>query len=111
MKPAHRQGTYLVDARRVVAVAAANPLTLCVRCAHPFDKHGPHHNGAPPRWTAGHTRAGNPHATPWLTPLITVAQVEDCRRGNHLAPEVSTCNYSGQASDITAQPVVTTRTW
>lgn len=72
-KPVHYQGSYHVRARHVRQAAQANPLTQCWRCGKTLAEHGPHKNGKPAAWTAGHLRDGDPTSA--------------------LAPEASTCNY------------------
>jgi hypothetical protein len=113
VKAPHHSGTHEVASRKVRAVANANPLTLCWRCHRRIDQHVDHHNGKPPRWTAGHTVTASTTAQPWLTPMISVADCEQAAAGDWLAPEISTCNYGARHDhNQPATPmIVTTRDW
>lgn len=91
-KAPHHAGRYHVDAQRVRSAARANPDQRCWRCGRPLDEHPTHHNGTPPRWTAGHTRTGQPHVRLWLRPEQPPADWLDAAPA--LAPEASTCNYA-----------------
>lgn len=91
-KGAHHTGTYQRRARLLRQAAYANPLTTCWRCGLTLDKHPPHKDGTPARWTAGHTRDSDPTA-----PLM---------------PEASTCNYaSGAAYGHALRAVKPSRRW
>ena len=81
-KPAHHSGSYHVRSRRLVAEARARDRAAdlgvgshvrCWRCGLTLAEHEPHRDGTRPKWTAGHTRDGDPSAP--------------------LAAEASTCNY------------------
>jgi len=111
MKAAHHRGGHQVNAKRVTAVANANPLTLCWRCRRTIWQHAPHSSGEPAKWTGGHTQPGGLDAQPWLDPLIVPAHCEKAARGNYLAPEASTCNFSGGATSVPTEQIITTRRW
>lgn len=90
-RPAHYRGTYQAEAKRIRALANADPTTRCWRCARTLAEHPNHHNGKPPTWTAGH--------------------VNDAQVGGPLAPEASTCNYSHGHRAHEQPPTVTTKRW
>jgi hypothetical protein len=100
-KPRHYQGQYWLRSRIVRATANADPTTRCWRCGLTLAEHKPHKNGTPAKWTAGHTRDGDPTAP--------------------LAPEASTCNFTAGARHgndlrrgkpaVQPQPVKPGRNW
>lgn len=75
MKPAHYQGSYHVQARRVRQHAYANPNTRCWRCTLTLAEIRKTKPRA--KWTAGH--------------------LVDGQAGGPLAPECSPCNYANGA--------------
>lgn len=82
-KPAHYQGSYHVRSRLVREAAYADPSTRCWRCGRTLDQHPPHKTGAPPRWTAGHVRDGDP-TSPLLPEASTCNKTAGARYGNRL---------------------------
>jgi hypothetical protein len=79
---AHYAGDYARRAAVVRRRAALNPATQCEavhpvtgkRCGRTLAEHPPTRNGQPPKWQAGHVRAGDPTSP--------------------LRPEVDGCNTS-----------------
>lgn len=87
----HYRGDYDVRAKKVRDRANADPTTVCWRCGLRLEQHQPHHNGSPPRWTAGHLHDGDP-----ASPLL---------------PEVSSCNFRAGAHHGNTDPFNTTLNW
>ncbi len=102
----HHRGTYPNAARRVCALANANPAAICWRDGLTLDQHPPHADGSRPTWTGGHTVDGWIDAPPWYN--VT-------RRpppGPWIAAEASTCNYAagaGRTNTLRLNP--TSRPW
>jgi hypothetical protein len=71
MAGAHHRGDYARRARAVRAAAYANPSTRCWQCGRTLAEHGR-------KWTAGHTRDGDPTA-----PLLP--ECEPCNFGRGAA--------------------------
>ncbi|MDO8363053.1 MAG: hypothetical protein Q7V88_09155 [Actinomycetota bacterium] len=91
MKPAHHQGRFDGDARRVRQTANSTPLAVCWRCGRTLREHPAAKSGKPQVWTAGHTVDGDPNARPWLN--VT----RQPPAGSWLAPEASGCNFAAGA--------------
>ena len=109
VKAAHHTGTYQVSRNKVVALANANPLTLCWSCQRPLNLHPPHANGKPVAWTGGHTVRGSTTAQPWLRPMVSPTDCATAAAGDWIAPEVSSCNYADR--DNNPEQITTTRRW
>ena len=105
-RPRHHAGTHLHTARKVCALAAANPDAVCWRDGLTLDQHPPHHDGKRPTWTGGHTIDG------WVDPPPWVQVTRRPPPGPWIAPEASTCNYAagaGRNETLRANP--TSRRW
>lgn len=76
---------------RLREAANADPSTACWRCGKTLAQHGPHRNGRPAYWTAGHLRDGDPSSP--------------------LAPEASTCNFRAGAAAQRQATEVRSRDW
>lgn len=109
MKSPHHSGTYQVSRNQVVALANANPLTLCWRCKRPLSLHPPHDSGKPAAWTGGHTVRGSQTYEPWLRPMVSPTDCDTARAGDYLAPEASVCNRVD--ADDHMPDITTTRRW